>query len=123
MRILYLLLFPFCLVSCGERLNFSNENIRDIQIYAINSQGIIRDSTLLEDKKEINYLVKMLNKNRKEQLKFKPNYNLKINYKDSSIRIASNGNSISVFGGYKYELNANIDEVLKEYFLKNKNLK
>lgn len=123
MRILYLLLFPFCLISCGERLNFSNENIRDIQIYAINSQGIIRDSTLLEDKKEINYLVKMLNKNRKEQLKFKPNYNLKINYKDSSIRIASNGNSISVFGGYKYELKANIDEVLKEYFLGNKNLK
>jgi hypothetical protein len=28
-----------------------------------------------------------------------------------------------VFGGYKYELKANIDEVLKEYFLGNKNLK
>jgi hypothetical protein len=28
-----------------------------------------------------------------------------------------------VFGGYKYELKANIDEVLKEYFLKNENLK
>ena len=80
MRILYLLLFPFCLISCGERLNFSNENIRDIKIYAINSQGIIRDSILLEDKEEINYLVKILNKNRKELLKFKPNYNLKINY-------------------------------------------
>jgi hypothetical protein len=123
MRILYILLFIFCLISCSERLKFSNENIRDINIYAINPLGIIRDSTLLEDKKEINYLVKMLNKNRKEQLKFKPNYNLKINYKDSSIRIASNGNSISVFGGYKYELKANIDEVLKEYFLKNENLK
>jgi len=113
MRHLIILLMILC-YSCKEKVEFPKSNIITMEIITVKA-GRSEDTLKITNSTDINRIINVLNKNRKEVVKFRPNYSLIIQYLDSTTSVSVNGKAICISGGFKYELNNNLEELLNEY--------
>lgn len=103
---------PFAGCSSSD-LKFEENNINSVKIVTGRATNT-PDTVLINDTEKIREIVKVLNDNKKETLKFVPNIWLYIDSNNNTQEIAINNDAISVAEG-KYTLKSNLENLLKKY--------
>ena len=92
-------ILAFGISGCEKNsLIIDNENVSSITVVSVNNA----DTFVVKNAAQITQIIKCLNHSNQEFVKFIPNYQLQIKYKDEVLPVSINGSSISMRNGKKY---------------------